>query len=64
MAYLNAHGLRTELAPFSPTRPESILEPVERLKPPLGGLSRVCPPAPSDSLRDEVYEPTRRNLVR
>jgi radical SAM superfamily enzyme YgiQ (UPF0313 family) len=41
MSYLNAHGLHTEMAPFSPLRPESVLAAVERLKPPLVGFSVI-----------------------
>jgi anaerobic magnesium-protoporphyrin IX monomethyl ester cyclase len=41
MAYLNAHGLRAELAPFSPLRPDGIQEAAARWRPALIGFSII-----------------------
>ncbi|HSW51269.1 MAG TPA: radical SAM protein [Bryobacteraceae bacterium] len=41
MAYLRTHGLHVELAPFSPSRPESVTEAARRLRPALIGFSII-----------------------
>ena len=41
MAYLKSHGLRTELAPFSPLRPDGILEAAACWRPALIGFSII-----------------------